>query len=166
MNQLSLEDISQWQNALLEHGFFVTKIDLPKELLSAVKFNNFQIVDQIMEKLLAKDGDIFNFLKSFFPDQQSIEHIISLRESKNEWEEDGIWHDDGSRKLAFSLSLTTKIPHGGVLEIRKKNAKSSIKIPTPEYGNIIVFQTGENGYEHKINKVIDGKRLIIAGWCT
>ena len=49
-------------------------------------------------------NNIFEFLKQFH-DFNFIEFIISIRDSQNEWEEDGIWHDDGSRVFAFSLSL-------------------------------------------------------------
>jgi hypothetical protein len=155
---------SQCQNALQNNGYFMSNIELPKELLVQVKNENFNEIDAIFSKLLAPKGDVFNFLKQFCP-VESIEHIISLRDAKNEWEEDGIWHDDGSRILAFSLSLTITLPEGGVLEFKHKDSQVSNKITTPDYGTIIVFKTGIDNYEHKINQVTKGKRLIIAGWC-
>lgn len=159
------KEISQCQIDLELNGYFIDSLNLPLDIKIAVDNEDYQSLDNLMTRYLSKDHFIFNYLKQFsvFSD---IEHIISLRESKNEWEEDGIWHDDGSRVLAFSLSLTNEIPSGGVLEFREKGLIESQKIPTPKYGEIIVFKTGTSGYEHKINKVIDGKRLIIAGWCT
>jgi hypothetical protein len=103
-----------------------------------------------------------------------IEFIISIRPSirspLQEIDEDGIWHDDGSRVLAFSLSLT--LDHagleGGRLEIRKRSASpgESAFIATPPFGTMIIFATGHLGFEHKINRVVRGERIIIAGWCT
>ncbi len=164
MHDNSKINISQCQNDLKAKGHTICQLELPEELKVAVQQRDFNLIDQLMYKLLEPAGMIFELLKIFCPVNE-IEHIISLRCSDNEWEEDGIWHDDGSRMLAFSLSLTTKPPKGGVLEIRKKGYKESTKISTPDYGNIIIFKTGIDNYEHKINKVTEGQRLIIAGWC-
>jgi hypothetical protein len=158
------ENFSQCQNALQNSGYFMSNIELPKELLVQVKNDNFNEIDEIFSTLLSPQGSIFLFLKQFCP-VESIEHIISLRDAANEWEEDGIWHDDGSRILAFSLSLTLDSPEGGVLEFKHKDVTESHKITTPDYGTIIVFKTGIDNFEHKINEVTKGKRLIIAGWC-
>ena len=157
--------ISQCHNALKNQGFCLTTFPLPNELLTYVKERNFSEIDKIFKKLLRNDGPLFHFLAQFTPDEiEFIEFIISLRESKNEWEEDGIWHDDGSRVLAFSLSLTLDEIKGGILEIRKKGELHTSEIPTPKYGDGIIFKTGHESFEHKINKVTDGSRLIIAGW--
>ena len=165
MNDISNGKISQCHIALKKQGFCTSSIDLPEHLYSDVKSENFRNIDEIFKKLLRKNGELFNWLVQFTPYSiDHIEHIISLRDADNEWEEDGIWHDDGSRVLAFSLSLTIEKPEGGILEIRPKGATESYKIPTPDYGTIIVFKTGQDLFEHKINKVNKGKRLIIAGW--
>jgi hypothetical protein len=98
-----------------------------------------------------------------------IEFIISIRSSLESPDEDGIWHDDGSRVLAFSLSLTIEHQEigGGKLEIRRRGSPDACgAIPTPPYGTLIVFATGQSGYEHKIGRVERGERIIIAGWCT
>ncbi len=158
-------NISQCQNALKKCGYFITKISLPSVLSSLIQAEDYQAVDELFLDMAAPSGQLFETLSSLVPNCERIEHIISLRDAANDWEEDGIWHDDGSRVLAFSLSLTLDTPKGGVLELRKKGDSESSKIPTPAYGNIIIFHTGENGYEHKINQVTKGKRLIIAGWC-
>ena len=126
---------------------------------------NYTELDQTFKRLLASNGELFKQLIQFTDYEiDFIEHIISLRDSENEWEEDGIWHDDGSRVLAFTLSLTTGPIEGGILEFRKKDQIQSQKIHTHPYGTVIVFKTGIMGYEHKINAVTKGKRLIIAGW--
>ena len=129
-----------------------------------------------MDRLIAletrKGGAIFEELLNFSRFSE-IEFIISIRSSLEVPDEDGIWHDDGSRRLAFSLSLTRnpEAIQGGRLEIRRRaerggDASGSEVLPTPGYGTLIVFATGSQGYEHKINRVTEGERLIIAGWCT
>lgn len=153
------------QDALKNQGYFEINLSLPNEIKTLVEDRNFFELDQKFKRMTAHNGMIYKTL-SEFESFNSIEFIISLRESKNEWEEDGIWHDDGSRKLAFSLSLTIDPPEGGILEIRKKGVSQSNKIPTPPFGKMIVFATGFYGYEHKINRVLKGSRLIIAGWCS
>src|SRR5690606_33254565 len=117
--------------------------------------------------LTQKDGRLYKFLQEFH-DFNEIEFIISIRDSKNEWEEDGIWHDDGSRVFAFSLSLTLDADsiEGGRLGVRLKETQSFLEIPTPSFGGIILFLTGLYGYEHCIHQVKAGKRVIIAGWCS
>ncbi len=96
-----------------------------------------------------------------------IETMISIRDSKNEWEEDGIWHDDGSRVLAFSLSLTDEAHQvQGDLEIRKKESLSTQSIPTPAFGTAIIFLTGIHGYEHRTRAVKNGRRIMLVGWCS
>ncbi len=153
------------QDDLETQGYCLVKMKLPEAVKKLASSQNWSELDAETFKLTAKDGLIFQTLH-IFRDFQSIEFIISLRDANNEWEEDGIWHDDGSRLLAFSLSLTLNSPKGGVLEIRKKGESNSNKIPTPDYGQMIVFKTGVEGYEHKINQVTEGQRLIIAGWCS
>lgn len=156
---------SKCQDALKIRGHFETKFKLPKVLENYIEEKNYLEIDQVFQNLCAPQGALFLYL-SQFESFSSMEFMISLREAKNEWEEDGIWHDDGSRKLAFSLSLTMSEVEGGILEIRKKGSKNSYNIPTPEYGHMIIFATGRDQYEHKINKVTKGSRLIIAGWCS
>jgi hypothetical protein len=164
MKENPAEIFSQCHFDLNKNGHFIKKIDLPAQLLSLVQSKNYQEIDNFFQSLTSKGQLLFDFLAKFCPVEE-IEFIISLRSSENDWEEDGIWHDDGSRILAFSLSLSLNCPQGGVLELREKGSNESIKIPTPSYGHIIVFKTGIDNFEHKINKVESGERLIIAGWC-
>ena len=148
-------------------GYIIQKFPLEPAIKELVRQQNWDEIDQYFQKLSAPNGSLFEFLRKY-QDFSHIEFIISLREAKNEWEEDGIWHDDGSRLLAFSLSLTEKPENiqGGILEIRPKGEVESVKIATAPFGEIIIFQTGTGGYEHKINAVTRGARLIIAGWCS
>lgn len=164
MEPICAKKISQCQNALKKLGFCKVITQLPNDLLVQVKNKNYEEIDQIIKTLLSPNGYLFNILKEHC-EVKSIEHIISLREACNDWEEDGIWHDDGSRILAFSLSLNQVQPGGGILEFRKKGQLDSLKISTPNYGEMIIFKTGIDDFEHKINQVTSGSRLIIAGWC-
>lgn len=152
---------------LFEQGFHLTSFPLSETLLCLIKEEQWLEVDRYFKQLTQHDGELFSFLKKFH-EFENIEFIISIRDAQNSWEEDGIWHDDGSRFFAFSLSLTLNPQHmrGGKLGIRRKGLEDFIQIPTPSAGEIIMFLTGLYGFEHKIHKVIEGKRIIIAGWCS
>lgn len=152
---------------LFMNGFHLTHVPLPEELKTEVLAENWVKVDAIVHELVSEKGSLFKFLQTYH-DFSSIEFIISIRSAENDWEEDGIWHDDGSRVFAFSLSLTI-VPDeitGGRLGIRRKGEEMFMQIPTPSYGGIILFLTGIYGFEHKIHEVTKGKRVIIAGWCS
>lgn len=155
-----------WKDLLRTQGHFAVNQILCDTARKFIHREDWQALDDYFKILTHKDGAIFNFM-SQFANFEAIEFIISIRDARNDWEEDGIWHDDGSRKLAFSLSLmeSPQDIEGGILEIRKKGQKDSFKIGPFEYGNIIVFATGVDNFEHKINKVSLGRRIIIAGWC-
>jgi hypothetical protein len=152
---------------LFENGFKLTQIPLPEELKTLVQNEKWTEIDAIVKDLVRPGGSLFQFLLTYH-EFSSIEFIISVRDSTNEWEEDGIWHDDGSRVFAFSLSLSQESEKiiGGRLGIRRKNQENFLDIPTPSFGGMILFLTGIYGFEHKIHQVIHGKRVIIAGWCS
>jgi hypothetical protein len=150
---------------LFKSGFHISSFTLPSEINILVRSENWKELDQEFKKLTAKDGELFTFLHKFH-DFESIEFIISIRDAQNDWEEDGIWHDDGSRVFAFSLSLTENAIEGGLLGVRKIGDQESQFIPTPKFGGIITFLTGVYGFEHKIHQVTKGRRVIIAGWCS
>jgi hypothetical protein len=162
MNKLGI-----FESNLGHSGHFLDTIELSDTIKEATLTLNWDLLDSEFKKLTTRGGDLFKYLNQY-SDFNSIEFIISIRDSENEWEEDGIWHDDGSRVLAFSLSLMTEPTsvEGGVLEIRKRGQLESIKIPPFNFGEIVVFLTGKSGYEHKINAVTKGIRIIIAGWCS
>ena len=150
---------------LFQQGYHLTHFTLGDEIREFVLNEKWDELDQEFKKLTAKDGRLFKFLNEYH-DFSSIEFIISVRDAKNDWEEDGIWHDDGSRVFAFSLSLTTDSIKGGRLGVRSKDEENFVQIPTPSFGGIILFLTGIYGFEHKIHQVTQGRRVIIAGWCS
>jgi hypothetical protein len=150
-------------------GYHLTQIVLPPAVALAVQNRNWIELDQLIAHEVIAGGVVFEELRKY-SQFSSIEFIISIRSSLQEPDDDGIWHDDGSRLLAFSLSLTIDPNEieGGVLEIRKRSPHPSQSscLSTPLFGTMIVFATGQLGFEHKINKVTQGERIIIAGWCT
>lgn len=152
---------------LFQNGFHLTYFTLGDEIPLLVKKEDWKGLDTAVKELTKKDGRLFKFLNTYH-DFNEIEFIISVRDATNEWEEDGIWHDDGSRFFAFSLSLTTdsNLIKGGRLGIRQKGTERFMEIPTPEAGGIILFLTGLYGFEHRIHEVKAGNRIIIAGWCS
>ena len=152
---------------LFENGFHLSTFRLTDDVKECVENENWARLDEKFKILLKSDGEFFRFLNRFH-DFTSIEFIISIRDADNEWEEDGIWHDDGSRVFAFSLSLTLERENleGGRLGLRRKGEDTFIEIPTPPYGDVILFLTGVHGFEHKIHRVTKGRRVIIAGWCS
>jgi hypothetical protein len=154
---------------VFEQGYELQFLKLPEHIRNCVEMRNWNALDQAISIETKPSGLVFEALQKYCSFQK-IEFIISIRTSKIEPDEDGIWHDDGSRKLAFSLSLTPNPEQleGGVLEIRRRihPPLPSVNIPTPLLGTLIVFATGQQGFEHKINRVTQGERIIIAGWCT
>ncbi len=153
--------------SLMNTGFHMTYFPLSGEIRDSVRHEKWDEVDKAFQDLTRPGGRLFDFLKTYH-DFQSIEFIISIRDAGNDWEEDGIWHDDGSRVFAFSLSLTenSKEVEGGRLGIKRKSEENFVTIPTPDFGGIILFLTGIYGFEHKIHRVTKGRRIIIAGWCS
>jgi hypothetical protein len=150
---------------LFINGFHLSYFPLSENIRNAVINENWNELDQHFHQLTQKDGKLFKFLNNYH-EFNSIEFIISIRDAANEWEEDGIWHDDGSRVFAFSLSLTLEDVEGARLGIRPIGEESFTALPTPSFGGIIMFLTGIYGFEHKIHQVTKGKRIIIAGWCS
>jgi hypothetical protein len=152
---------------LFTRGYHLSYFPLPPEVETYVRSEDYVKLDHCFKSLCGKDGQLFKYLLRFH-DFTSIEFIISIRDSNNDWEEDGIWHDDGSRVFAFSLSLSLEADKikGGRLGIRVKGDEQYSQIPTPSYGGIILFLTGLYGFEHCIHQVLEGKRMIIAGWCS
>lgn len=152
---------------LFQNGFHISYFPLGDDIRQLVENENWEKLDLEFKALTKKDGRLFKFLNEFH-DFNEIEFIISIRDSQNDWEEDGIWHDDGSRVFAFSLSLTLDADQveGGRLGVRAKGSDHFLEIPTPGFGTIILFLTGLYGFEHKIHQVTSGRRIIIAGWCS
>jgi hypothetical protein len=154
---------------LARHGYFTVPIELPPVIREKVVARDWPALDQAMRKELVPGGTVFDEL-SHYARFTEIEFIISIRSSIEFPDDDGIWHDDGSRLLAFSLSVSLEhlAVEGGLLEIRRRDAPDAAVegLLTPAFGTLIVFATGQSGFEHKINRVTRGERIIIAGWCT
>lgn len=179
---LHLAKSSKWsafvENLLIEtslktpnlflNGYSLEGFSIPADLREKVALEDWNGVDSAFRNLSKPGGAFFQFLENYY-EFSSIEFILSIRDAENEWEEDGIWHDDGSRVFAFSLSITAKANEieGGHLEIRKKESEILLaSIPTPSFGTAILFLTGLHGFEHRTRGVKKGKRIIIAGWCS
>ncbi|TDJ07317.1 MAG: 2OG-Fe(II) oxygenase [Deltaproteobacteria bacterium] len=153
-------------NTLLDLGFKKIILDLPNAFKRAVETRNWEALDQDAFKVCGKDGLIYKELKRFHEFTQ-VEHLINIRQGPGD--EDGIWHDDGSRYLAFSLSLNFSPQEiaGGELFLRKKGDKNKIVTLSPlPYGEMIVFLTGQYNFEHKVGAVTAGERINLAGWCS
>jgi len=136
------------------------------EIRNSVLDKDYYSIDQFFKNETQSNGRLFQFLKSYC-DFSEIEFILAVRTPPDD---DGIWHDDGSRKMAFSLSLNLypeKIS-GGQLYMRKFLETDSViaSISPRPYGTILLFKTGLEGFEHKVEGVNAGFRFVIAGWCS
>lgn len=148
-----------------EKGIIERSFPLNDEIISLLKAENWRELDQYFLSAEKKGGLLFEFLKPML-DFESIEHIIAIRSAPDD--EDGIWHDDGSRILGFSLSLTQNHEKtvGGELRFRPKGAQNYLGLTTRPMGTILIFKTGIYGFEHMVSAVTEGKRVVIAGWCS
>jgi hypothetical protein len=98
-------------------------LNISQDIVECIKKNDWNKIDNIFQILTAPKGAIFEHLLNYIYFTK-IETMISIRDSQNDWEEDGIWHDDGSRVFAFSLSLTINPDQifGGRLGVRSKGS--------------------------------------------
>lgn len=145
-------------------GFLVEDFFLPPTLRALVIAQDWKALDNYCASLVRPEGEIFRRLRVHARFTR-IEHMLALRDGANPEEEDGIWHDDGSRVLAFSLALNYfGLPQGGELEIRPKDGALAQLGPYPP-GKLIIFRTGVDGFEHRTRRVTAGLRLVCAGWC-
>ena len=148
---------------LKDLGFIKIKFPYAHELHPFVIEENFKELDLFLLKEFLPTGRYFQFFQDYFP-VNSIEHIIAMRLAPHD--EDGIWHDDGSRLYGFSLSLNL-LPEsivGGELLFKAKDNTETTTFPPLPFGELVIFLTGEFGFEHKVCQVTAGKRLVIAGW--
>lgn len=124
-------------------------------------------VDQQLQALTAREGLLFQYLQRYHAFAR-IEFILSVRDAADPDQEDGIWHDDGSRDMAFTLSLTPDADRleGGRLGIRRKGSPEGVLLPTAPFGTLFLYLTGRYDFEHRIHQVTKGCRIVIAGWCT
>jgi hypothetical protein len=149
----------------LNSGFYQKRLNLPKEVESFLVLDDYKSLDSFLRNLLSENNLIFNELSEFI-EIKNLEFLIAIRDGSDD--EEGIWHDDGSRELAFTLSLTLKSDDiiGGNLLLRKKSSPESsfVSLPTPKYGTLTIMCTGKQGFEHRVQRVTKGKRVICAGW--
>lgn len=142
-----------------------TLFPLEEKVRSFVIEKKWKELDQYFLDISRTGGSLRHFLNEFL-DYETLEHIIAIRTAPED--EDGIWHDDGSRFAGFSLSLNLspeKI-EGGELLFRTKGENEAVVFPPQPYGTMIIFLSGLSGYEHKVNAVTKGERIVIAGWCS
>lgn len=149
---------------LQQKGYLVATFQLHPVVKNLVEKSDWESLDYHFHQALQSKGYLFQQFKQF-GDFNKVEHIISIRDANDPDQEDGIWHDDGSRNFAISLSLTQEKIEGGKLGFRKRG-HTEIYIETPNYGEGIIFLTGNDGYEHKICKVFKGKRIILVIWIS
>lgn len=158
-------------NSLLEHGYIKKYLAIPTELLNATASRDWKLVDQLISKYLLPGNFLHDELYTHHQFNHT-EHIIAIRNGEDD--DDGIWHDDGSRDLAFTWSLN-EVPElivGGELLFCKKGDANNAQrvdvttIMAPLIGVLVIFLTGAYGFEHKVNRVREGERKTIAGWCS
>lgn len=134
-------------------------------LKQCLKEKDYLSIDRYFLEIEKPGGTLFNFLTNYL-DFTSIEHIISIRKPPHD--EDGIWHDDGSRILGFTLSLTPEhfSVEGGELRFKNKRDLDFTAISLRPFGHMLLFKTGIYGFEHMVTQVTQGERILIAGWCS
>ena len=151
-------------NKLTETGFYQQFLEFPEEMNLALNAENWKEVDSLLFNYLGPGGYLYNELIKYHHFDHT-EHIIAIRKSSTD--EDGIWHDDGSRQIAFTWSFNDdQNLKGGELLFRKKKSLTIITIDPPTRAVLTIFLTGHYHYEHKVNMVTAGTRKTIAGWCT
>lgn len=145
-------------------GFRLLELSLPAEARALALAENWPALDALMgawvrATLAPRLQELARFTH--------LEHMLALREGDNPEEEEGIWHDDSSRVLAFSVSLNFwELPTGGTLGIRPLGSSAGLELGPYPPGTVIVFQTGQGGFEHRTSQVLKGRRLVCAGWCS
>lgn len=122
-----------------------------------------------------KDGQfLFNTLKSltsenFQTELFDYEIMLAQRVGPQDEEEEGIWHDDGSRDFALSISLNPEPENikGGEVFVRQKSAPDVIKcLENLPWGHFWAFPTGKYGWDHRTSRVTYGNRLVLVIWVT
>jgi hypothetical protein len=150
---------------IFKNGYLPFQLELPnKKIMEWIMAKNWKELDRFIGELTQPKGSIFQLAKNIIPIKDS-EYILALRQAPDE---DGIWHDDGSRILAFTLSLNAQPESidGGELELRKKGEQDIQRFPIFPFGHGLFFLTGVHDFEHRVCKVIHGQRIIAAGWFT
>ncbi|MBC7713981.1 MAG: 2OG-Fe(II) oxygenase [Rhizobacter sp.] len=150
---------------LEEKNILEVSFPLHPDVINLLHNEDWKSIDQYFLEAAKPGGVLFEFLHTYLT-FQSIEHIIAIRSAPDD--EDGIWHDDGSRILGFTVSLTEKpeLITGGELRFKKKTDSEWQTVSTRHLGQMLMFKTGIYGFEHMVTAVTKGRRIIIAGWCS
>lgn len=150
---------------LRDQGFLIVDFPLDDCVSHFVVNKMWKELDDYFLKISKPQNMLHTFLSQYL-DFNFLEHIISIRTAPTD--EDGIWHDDGSRLLGFSLSLnlTPESIHGGELLFRKKGSENINYFSPQSFGKMILFLSGIYGHEHKVTAVTLHQRIVIAGWCS
>ena len=153
--------MSQVKTEHFIHGHYSLHWPLPEEWNQAIGQKNWEALDQLAAKSLAPNCELWQILDQYCP-VKKIEFILSLRSAPDEA---GIWHDDGSREMAFSLALNEENSTGLGLSLRKKNQPDTAQsLGQRPSGELTLFLTGADNYEHRTEEVTAGERLVLAGW--
>lgn len=148
-----------------QHHYISFKVDECFDWIEAIENENWQQLIKKYQHFLNQQNPFTQVLRALKPYTKS-EWMLSVRDANDSFQEDGIWHDDGSRVLAVSLSLTTCLVEGGILALRNKKTKQTINLQTPDYAHALIFKTGVDGFEHKIHQVTKGKRVVMVTWLS
>lgn len=158
-------------HCLLSGFYLKIELTLPLDFHTSLLHEDYSNLDLVYTNSLKTNGFLWSELKKYCI-FNALDGIVAIREAP--FDDEGIWHDDGSRVMGFSLSLNEN-PHsiiGGNLLLRERyiypdssDAGSTVFEPQP-YGTLILFKTGHDSYEHRVTKVTKGKRIVLAGWCS
>ena len=150
---------------LEQNGYLLTQFPLDKCVSEYVLKRQWNELDRHLLEISKPGGSLYSFLQDYL-DFNFLEHIIAIRSAPGD--DEGIWHDDGSRLLGFSLSLNIEPSSiaGGELRFKAKDSRDMERFSPLPFGQIVLFLTGVFGYEHQVGAVTQGERIVIAGWCS
>ena len=148
------------------HNIGVTQelLSLPEELKQLAFKENWQELEKYFASHIQNKTGFYQKISSLLK-IENIEYMLALRLPPDE---DGIWHDDGSRELGFSISLCLGPEEisGGEFCFKSKTEKETRLFKPGEFGTLTCFRTGKYGFEHKVSQVLSGRRLMFVGWCN
>ena len=162
-NWQKMAEKKEFIQSLRHFGHFQHIVHLSACYQQFIEQERWQELDKQLETELLPQHILHDFF-SLFGVIEKTEHIIAVRSELED--EDGIWHDDGSRDLAFTLSFNKdpKMIQGGEFLLRKKGELEPIVLAPPPWGVLTVILTGKMGFEHRVLKVKKGRRIVCAGW--